>query len=100
LLIVDLSLYSYIDQPDLFGRLMEMERTSVVQSLVSTGTLVMGEGDESTPIAVISDIPRITFVDHEPSVEEITFLKPSITDDIYAPLLTRAPWNKGEGGIK
>jgi dihydrofolate synthase / folylpolyglutamate synthase len=93
-------LYSYIDQPDLFGRLMQMEQASVVQSLVSTGTLVMGEGNEMTPMAVITDIPRINFVDHEPSMEEINLLKPSITDDIFAPLLTRAPWNKGEGGIK
>jgi F420-0:gamma-glutamyl ligase len=92
-------LYSYIDQPDLFGRVMQMERVSVVQSLVSVGTTVMGEGNEGTPIAVITDIPRVTFTDQPPTAEEIEALTPSITDDIYAPLLTRAPWNKGGGGV-
>lgn len=93
-------LYSYINQPDLFDRPMQMERTSVVQSLVSVGTVMMGEGNERTPMAVITDIPRINFVDHEPSDEEVNLLKPSIKDDIYAPLLNRAPWNKGGGGRK
>jgi len=93
-------LYSYIDQPDLFGRPMQMERTSVVQSLVSAGTIEMGEGNERTPMAVITKIPRITFVSHVPSNEEINRLKPSVKDDIYAPLLTRVEWNKGDGGIK
>jgi F420-0:gamma-glutamyl ligase len=91
-------LYSYIDQPDLFGRKMQMERTSVVQSLVTVGTLVMGEGNEMTPMAVINDIPRIKFVDHEPTDAEIKALMPNLKDDIYAPLLNRAPWNKGGGG--
>jgi F420-0:gamma-glutamyl ligase len=92
------SLYSYINQPDLYGRLMVMERVSVPQSLVTVGTYVMGEGDEQTPIAMITDIPRINFMDHEPTKEELEMMKPSLTDDIYAPLLTKANWNKGGSG--
>jgi len=91
-------LRSYIGEDDLYGRKMEMEQVSMVQSLVTVGTTVMGEGRESTPIALIKDIPGITFVDHPPSMEEIELLRPSLEDDIYAPILTRAKWKKGDGG--
>ncbi len=93
-------LKSYIDKPDLFGRVMVMEQVSVVQSLAAAGTFVTGEGDESTPIAVLSDIPAIVFQNHEPSDEELSKLQVSLEDDAYAPLLQAVKWQKGGGGIK
>lgn len=91
-------IYSYIGKPDLYGRTMEMETVSVVQSLAVVGTTVMGEGDEGTPLALLTQIPRITFVDHVPSQSEIDHLRPSLTDDIYAPLLTNVDWKTGGSG--
>jgi dihydrofolate synthase / folylpolyglutamate synthase len=94
------ALYSYIGQDDIFGRQMQMERVSVVQSLAVAGAYVMGEGSEQTPIALITNIPQISFQTRVPSKAEIEAIKPSLKDDIYAPLLTRAPWKKGQGGIE
>ncbi len=93
-------LKSYIDKPDLFGRLMVMEQVSVAQSLAVAGTYMTGEGDESTPIAVIADIPSIVFQDHVPTEEELTKLRGDIEEDVYAPLLKGVKWQKGGGGIK
>ncbi len=91
-------LKSYIGKPDLFGRVMQMEQVSVSQSLVAAGTFVMGEGAEQTPMAIISDIPHIVFLDRVPSEEELKYIHIDIEDDIFAPLLTKVPWQKGDGG--
>ncbi len=92
------ALKSYIGSPDLFGRPMQMEQINIAQSLVSAGTLVMGEGAERTPIAVITDIPQIHFQDHIPTQAELERVKVSMKDDIFAPLLTNVPWQKGGSG--
>jgi F420-0:gamma-glutamyl ligase len=94
-----LALNSYIGTKDLYDRPMQMEQTNVAQSLVTVGTFVMGEGAERTPIAMITEIPHITFQDRVPSQEELHALKIDMRDDIFAPLLNRAPWNKGGSGI-
>lgn len=89
------ALRSYIGQPDLHGRPMEMEQVNMVQSVVAVGTLVMGEGNEGTPIGLVTDIPGIVFQDHEPTEAELKHLQIDKEDDIYAPLLTSVAWNKG-----
>jgi dihydrofolate synthase / folylpolyglutamate synthase len=89
-------LYDYTGKPDIFGRPFKFEKTSMIDSLATASTLVMGEGNEQTPLAIATDIPFITYVDHEPSSEEIQSLKIDIRDDIYAPLLTSVPWKKGK----
>ena len=47
----------YRGTPDLFGRAMEVTQTDVADSLATAATLVMGEGSESQPLAVIEDAP-------------------------------------------
>jgi dihydrofolate synthase / folylpolyglutamate synthase len=88
-------LYDYKGKPDIFGRPFKFEQTSIIDSLATTATLVMGEGNEQTPLAVIRDIPFITYMDRPPKQEEIDSLHLDIQDDIYAPLLTRVLWKKG-----
>ena len=56
----------------------------------------MGEGNEQTPIAVISDVPFVEFQDRNPTKEEIEELKINIDDDLYAPLLKSVNWRKGK----
>ncbi len=90
---------SYISQPDLYGRLLQMERTNMMQSLVSAATVEMGEGNEQTPIAILSDIGQIIYQDRCPTQEELDFLHISLEDDIYEPLVAKAPWQKGGGGV-
>ena len=47
----------YRGKPDLFGRTMEVTRTNVADSLATAATLVMGEGAESQPLAIIEEAP-------------------------------------------
>jgi F420-0:gamma-glutamyl ligase len=91
-------LKSYIGKPDLFGRLMVMEQVSVLQSLAAAGTFVTGEGDEQTPVALLTDIPHVTFQDHVPSEQELHALTIALEDDAYAPIVSAVPWKKGGSG--
>lgn len=89
------ALYSYVDKPDVFGRKMRVEKLNLPDCLASATVVVTGEGDEQTPIAVIEDIPRVTFQDRNPTDEELATLRISIDEDIYAPLLKSVKWEKG-----
>lgn len=86
------ALYSYIGQPDCFGHLLKMTQTNNLDALASSAVYVMGEGNEQTPLAIISDIPRIVFQHRRPSRAEINEITIPIEQDIYAPLLTATSW--------
>jgi coenzyme F420-0:L-glutamate ligase len=60
----------YRNTPDLFGRAFTSSRANVVDSLSAAAVLVMGEGNESYPIASITGAP-ITFTDREIKKEEL-----------------------------
>ncbi len=47
----------YRGAADLFGREMEVTQTDIADSLAAAATLLMGEGSESQPLAVIEDAP-------------------------------------------
>lgn len=87
-------LRSYIGKPDIFGRLLTMEQTNIMHSLTDAAVLEMGEGNEQQPLAVVSDISNIEFLDHEPTAEELAKLQIDLEDDAFAPLLTKAEWKK------
>lgn len=89
------ALKSYIGKPDLFGRLMQMEKVNLVQSLAAAGVLEMGEGNEQTPIVIVSDIKLIVFQSRPPTAKELKSLKINLKDDAYAPILLKANWQKG-----
>lgn len=91
-------LRSYIGQPDLFGRLMHMEQVSIVHAVTAAACLEMGEGNEQTPVGLVEDIKDIEFLDHTPTEKELADLKITIEDDVFAPILTKAEWTKGQGG--
>ncbi len=89
-------LVDYIGKEDLFGRKFVFETMSVIDNLASSAAFVMGEGAEQTPISVISDIPHIVFTKRNPTQEEIDKLRISIEEDLYGPILSKAPWKKGK----
>jgi len=90
-------LRSYIGKPDLFGKTMKMEQTNVMQSVTDAAVLEMGEGDERTPIAMVSDFThQIDFQDHKPTKAELAKLKINIKDDVYYPILKNAKWQRGD----
>lgn len=52
----------YIGTPDLFGRKFVVDRSSIVDSLAAGACIVMGEGDECQPLAVVRDFSPARFV--------------------------------------
>lgn len=90
-----LALRDYRGTPDLFGRPLRMTQSNVADALAAAAVLVMGEGNEQTPLARISDLPFVTFQPRDPSAEELASLAVSLDDDLYAPLLATVPWQRG-----
>ena len=89
------ALKSYIGKSDLFGRIMKMEQVNLTQSIAAAAVLEMGEGNEQTPMAIVSDIKNIVFQDRRPTLQELNSLKNNLEDDAYAPIFLRANWKKG-----
>lgn len=88
-------LKNYIGKKDLFGRKFIFEKLSIIDGLATSSALVMGEGSEQTPIAIIENAEFVSFQNRNPNKKELSSLKISIEDDLYAPLLTKAGWKKG-----
>ena len=56
---------NHVGEADLFGRELKIEVTNLVDGLASGANVVMGETDECQPVALIRDVPNITFQDGE-----------------------------------
>ena len=87
-------LYSYIGKPDIYGKPMRVTQINLLDALATSAVLVMGEGNEQTPLAVISEAPRVSFLTRQPTSEEEKSIKISIEEDLYAPLLMAVKWLK------
>ncbi len=74
----------YRGSADIFGRLLKLSKTDVVDSLATAAVLVMGEGSEKQPLAVISEAP-VEFRDkinrHELDI--------NIKEDLYRPIFEK-----------
>lgn len=92
-------LKDYRDKPDLFGRLFKMTQTNIADGLAAASVVVMGEGSESTPICIIKDIPWVKFVS-KPVKSKAPFSSFEIKtkEDLYYPLFSSVPWQKGRKG--
>jgi len=88
------ALNSYIDTPDIFGRKLKYTKANIADGLAAASVVAMGEGNEQTPLAIVSDIPFVQFQAHNPTKQELTDLRIDIRDDLYAPLLTSVTWKK------
>ena len=75
---------NYIKTPDIFGRLLEFSRTDVADSLATSAVLLMGEGNECQPLAIIQDAP-VVFTDKLDKSELCIDPK----DDLYQPLFEK-----------
>lgn len=76
----------YRGTKDIFGRVMRLSQTDVADSLATAAILVMGEGSEQQPLAVIKNAP-VEFVDRSPSRREL-YMDPR--EDVYQPLFEKA----------
>lgn len=89
------ALNDYIHTPDIFGRYLKVTKANIADSLAVAAVLQMGEGDEQTPLAIISDLEFVNFKKNNPSRKELEGLVISLDDDIYASLLKAVNWKKG-----
>jgi len=72
---------SLIGEADLFGRPLRMTTMNIVDALAASTVLLMGEGAERCPLAVVHEAPLI-FTD-ETNPEELTI---PMEEDLYSPL--------------
>ncbi len=79
-------LRDYRGLPDIFGRPLKLSQTNVADSLASAAVLVMGEGAERIPIAVVTKAP-VEFVDRVSRKE----LPIKLENDIYLPFFGKLP---------
>jgi putative folate metabolism gamma-glutamate ligase len=92
-----LAVNDYRGHPDLYGRPLHMTTVDVADALSAAAVLVMGEADEQTPLAVLTDLPFVRFQDRDPTPEELQQRWIDLQDDLYAPLLQAVDWRKGGG---
>jgi dihydrofolate synthase / folylpolyglutamate synthase len=92
-------LRDYRDSVDLFGRSFTFSQTNLADGLAATSVMIMGEGAESTPLATITDVPFIQFIDKPyQSSKKYSTLEVPEEEDLFGPFLKNALWKKGGGG--
>ena len=89
------ALKNYIGTRDLFGRIMQAERANIADALAVAAVVEMGEGNEQTPLAIISDVNFVDFQKRNPTKKELDFLKLTIENDFFSYILTKTDWLKG-----
>lgn len=82
-------LRDYRGKKDIFGRSFKFERVGIVDCLSSAAMVVMGDGDESQPLAVIEGAP-VEFVENVRRTE----LRIPLEEDMYLPFLKKIPQKK------
>jgi F420-0:gamma-glutamyl ligase len=88
------ALNDYRGTNDLFNYKMRVTKANVVEGLAAAACLIMGEGSESTPLAIIDDVPFVEFHKKDTPNEPSDAI--SLEEDLYAPILTAAPWRRGK----
>jgi F420-0:gamma-glutamyl ligase len=91
-----IGLKDYRGKKDLFGRKMVMEQANMTDALAAAAVLVMGEGDEQTPLVVIEDTLGIAFHQNAPTKKELSEFFVDLKDDIFAPLFNLKRLKKGK----
>ncbi len=85
-------LYSYIGKPDCFDVPLRVTMINILDALAVAAVFCMGEGNEQTPFARVSNAPKIEFQDEPPTIEEVNALSIPMEEDLYAPLLKNGDW--------
>ncbi len=75
-------LYDYRGTPDIFGRLLQHTTKNIVDALAAMAVLLMGEGDERTPVLILRDAKFVVFTDKDTHRKSVVAPR----NDLYAPL--------------
>lgn len=90
------ALKDYIGKPDIFNRKLKFTKANIADGVAAAAVLAMGEGNEQTPLALITDAPFVEFQSRNPTQKEISDLQISLKEDLYASLLKGVKWLKGK----
>lgn len=71
-------------------------KANIADGLASSAVLVMGEGNEQTPLAIITEIPFVRFTRNSPTKQELSELPIDLRDDLYSKILTSVKWREGK----
>src|SRR3989344_2903478 len=94
-------LKDYRGTKDIFGRKFTMTQTNIADGLAAAAVVVMGEGREQTPLALITEISGVRFTGSRyRSQKSRSPLKIPEKEDLYYPFLSCPPWKKGGGGVR
>jgi F420-0:gamma-glutamyl ligase len=97
-------LKDYRGKRDLFGRELKMTQTNIPDGLAAAAVVLMGEGAERTPLALITDVPWVEFeaaagrAKKGQRQKEFSSFEVAAREDLYYPLLSAMKWKKGKGG--
>ena len=85
-----------IGQEDLFGKKLEMTQVNVAEAVGIAAAFEMGEGNEQQPLAIVSEVVQpVVWQDRPPTEQELKNLLIEPADDVYAPILMKVQWKKG-----
>lgn len=85
----------YAHEHDIFGKKFRFTATDVADSLAATAGLAMGEGAESTPVVIISQLSSIKYFNKIiplGTAKKYSWVHPDL--DVYSPLLSSNIWKK------
>ena len=85
-------LRDYGNAPDIWQSSMTGTITNHLDALAVAAVHEMGEGDEQTPLCVISGDRKIVFNDNPPTDQEISAFIVPANKDIYSPLFNVMKW--------
>lgn len=88
---------NYVGTPDIFGRLLKVSVSNLADAMAVAAVLAMGEGKEQTPIAIIEGVDLQYSTDPIVNKGQPEFVVP-LEEDLFSPMISAVPWQKGGGG--
>lgn len=93
-------LKNYIGEPDIFGRPLTVSMKNIPDALATAAVVVQGEGNEQTPLALISELDWIEFTEDEKINRGGDMgMRVPLEQDLFYPMLSAVKWKKGRGGL-
>jgi len=89
------ALNDLIGRPDLYHQPMSFTKVNVAEGIAAAAVLEMGEAAEQTPLCLVEDVTHLRFQDRPPTSQELEDLLIEPEDDVFAPVLLAAPWQRG-----
>lgn len=80
------------ENADVFGNTGSIVRHNILGGIAAAAVVVMGEGNEQTPITIISDIDFVRFVENNPSIDELQEMHIELENDLFHNIWQTANW--------